>query len=140
MKWVVVGILVLSLAGCASINPKISKFDLENYEANRQLAKDGMRTWSLSSGIITGMGLTSPIKFPIQDSSSLRPILTSPAIVLALSDLDDVCRKLGYWNEEDFLLGFSLGAKIRAGSQVAIQFVKDFLPELMQYAPFLFGL
>jgi len=140
MKWIVVGILALSLVSCASINPKITKFDLENYEANKQMAKDGMKTWPLASGIIVGMGLTSPVQFPINDSSGLRPVLTNPAIILALTDLDDVCKRLGYWNEEDYWLGFSLGAKIRAGSQVAIQFVKDFFPELMKYAPVLFGL
>jgi len=131
-------VLLAGLFSCASVNPQITKFDLANYEANKQLAKDGMVTWSFNSGFIAGLGLTNPIAFPIKNSDELRAVINSPATVLALNDLDVICKKLGYWKDEDFDLGFSLGAKVRAGSQAAIQFVKDWFPQLMKYAPMLF--
>ena len=136
-------LLVLFFAfsmGCASINPQITKFDKENYKANKQLAKDQMETWSLSSGFILGMGLTNPIAFPIKSGDELRAIMNSTPIVLAIADLDQICKKLGYWNETDYDLGYALGAKTRLGSQAAIQMVRDFFPELMKYAPAVFGL
>jgi len=140
IRFIIPILLGLMLVSCASVNPQISKFDLANYEANKQLAKDQLTTWSFNSGFISGLGLTSKIAFPIQDSAGLRAIINSPTALLALNDLDEVCKKLGYWKDIDFDLGFSLGAKVRAGSQVAIDFVKDFFPHLMKYAPFLFGL
>jgi hypothetical protein len=140
MKVLLVCFVLVFLVGCGGINPAITKFDKENYEANKQLAIDQMKTWSFSSGVLLGMGLTNKVSFPIKSGEELRAVLTSPAIVLAITDLDTVCKKLGYWKEDDYDLGFSLGAKIRAGSQVAIQFVKDFFPDLMKYAPALFGL
>ena len=141
IKFIIPVLLIcLMLGACASINPQISKFDLANYEANKQLAKDQLITWSFNSGFISGMGLTNKIAFPIKNGEELRAIINSPTALLALNDLDEICKKLGYWKDVDFDLGFSLGTKVRAGSQVAIQFVKDFFPQLMKYAPILFGL
>ena len=137
---VVMILMMVILAACSSINPQISKFDLANYEANKQLAKDQLTTWSFNSGFITGLGLTSKIAFPIKNGEELRAVINSPMALLALNDIDEICKKLKYWKDEDFDLGFSLGAKVRAGSQIAIQFVKDFFPQLMQYAPLLFGI
>jgi uncharacterized protein YceK len=141
MKTLLVSAVILLLAtGCASINPQITKFDKENYKANKQFAKDQMETWSLSSGFILGMGLTNPIAFPIKSGDELRAVINSTPIILAIADLDRICKKLGYWNELDYDLGYALGAKTRLGSQAAIQMVRDFFPELMKYAPAVFGL
>jgi hypothetical protein len=139
-RWLILAAISFCLVSCASINPQISKWDLANYEANKQLAKDGMKTWSLNSGFIVGLGLTDPIKFPITSAGQIRAILNSPEIALALTDLDEVVKKQGKWSPDDYDLGFFLGTKVRAGSQAAIQFVKDFMPQLMQYAPMLFAL
>ncbi len=128
------------LAGCSSINPAITKFDIANYEANKQLAKDQLKTWSFNSGFIMGLGLTNKVAFPIASAGDLRAVINSPAVVMAIVDLDEVCKKLGYWKDEDFDLGFSLGAKVRGGSQAAIEFIKDFFPDLMKYAPGVFGI
>jgi hypothetical protein len=134
-------LFIISLCvGCASINPQITKVDMANYEANKQLAKDQMKTWSLNSGFILGMGLTNKIAFPITSSDQLRAVITSSSVILAMNDLDVICKKLGYWNDEDYDLGYSLGAKVRLGSQVMIQMVRDLFPELMKYAPALFGM
>jgi uncharacterized protein YceK len=140
MKICIAILLCLMLVGCASVGPQISKFDLQNYKANKQLALDGMKTWSLNSGFIAGLGLTNPIAFPITTNDQLRAVINSPATVLALADLDAVVKKQGKWSDEDYDLGLFLGTKVRAGSQAAIQFVKDYLPQLMEYAPMLFAL
>ncbi len=132
--------MLVFLVGCASIDPKLTKWDLQNYKANKQLALDGMKTWSLNSGFIAGLGLTNPIAFPITTNAQLRAIISSPAAVLALADLDAVVKKQGKWSDEDYDLGFFLGTKVRAGSQAVIDFVKTFLPDLMKYAPALFAL
>lgn len=137
---VIVLAVVLTLSGCASLNPQISKFDLANYEANKQLAVDQMKTWSFNSGFIGGLGLTNKIAFPIRSAGELRAVINSPTVLLAIVDLDEVCKKLGYWRDLDYDLGFSLGAKARGGSQAAIEFVRSFFPQLMRYAPALFGI
>jgi hypothetical protein len=140
LRLITIVIICLMLVGCASLGPQISKFDLANYKANKQLALDGMTTWSLNSGFITGLGLTNPIAFPITTNAQLKAVINSPAAVLALSDLDAVVKRQGKWSDVDFDLGFFLGTKVRAGSQAAIQFIKDYLPQLMEYAPMLFAL
>jgi hypothetical protein len=140
MKTCIAILLCLMVMGCASINKPLLKFDAENYKANKAMAVASMKTWSLNSGFISGLGLTDKIKFPITSAGELRPILNSPPMAIALVDLDDVVRKRGYWSDEDFDYGFFLGTRVRAGSQAAIEFVKSYLPQLMEYAPMLFAL
>lgn len=131
---------LMLLAGCASINPKVAKWDAENYQANKDLAIALAKTQSLNSGFIAGLGLVDEIKFPIITSGQLRAVIDNPALAIALNDIDEVTKKLGYWNDTDYDLGFYLGARVRAGSQAIIQFVKDFFPQLTSYAPALFAL
>jgi hypothetical protein len=140
MKYFLITILIFSLVGCAAINPKVIKWDAQNYQANKDLAISLAKTQSLNSGFIAGLGLVDQIKFPITTSGQLRAIINSPALVIALIDIDEMVKKLGYWSDTDYDLGFYLGARVRAGSQAVIQFIKDFMPDLMQYAPALFAL
>ncbi len=140
MKTCIVVLLCLMLVGCAAVNPKVAKWDAENYQTNKDLAIALAKTQSLNSGFVAGLGLVDQVKFPIMSSGQLRSIINSPALIIALIDVDETVKKLGYWNETDYDLGFYLGSRVRAGSQAVIQFVKDFMPDLMQYAPALFAL
>ncbi len=140
MRYLLITVLMFSLVACSTINPKIIKWDAENYKANKELAVALAKTQSLNSGFVAGLGLVNQVKFPITSSGQLRAIIDNPALAIALNDIDETVKKLGYWNDTDYDLGFYLGSRVRAGSQAVIQFVKDFFPQLMQYAPALFAL
>ena len=140
MRYLLIAVLSFCLAACSSINPSVIKWDAENYQANKDLAIALAKTQSLNSGFVAGLGLVDEIKFPITTSGQLRAVIDNPALAIALNDIDETVKKLGFWNETDYDLGFYLGARVRAGSQAIIQFVKDFFPDLMQYAPALFAL
>jgi hypothetical protein len=140
MKIFAIVLLCLMLVGCSTLNPKVIKWDAENYQANKDLAIALAKTQSLNSGFVAGLGLVDQVKFPITSSGQLRAIIDNPALAIALNDIDETVKKLGYWNDTDYDLGFYLGSRVRAGSQAVIQFVKDFFPQLMSYAPALFAL
>lgn len=123
---IAIAIAFLFVAGCSSISTQTIKLDSENYEANKTLARETLKTWSFNSGFITCAGLTDKMKFPILSASEARALLQNSQIALGIAELDEIAKKRASWSDEDYDYGCSLGIKARVGSLAAIDILKLF--------------
>jgi PIN domain nuclease of toxin-antitoxin system len=121
--------------GC-SLGKQIIKLDQQNYEANKTLAKETLKTWSFNSGFITCAGFADKIKFPVTTASEARALLQNSQITLGLAELDEIAKKRGFWIDEDYDYGCSLGIRART----AVLAVTDILKLFPTIAPYVGGI
>lgn len=127
-KFRIIGIsvlVVMILASCASIRGDIvaiSKEDLKNAETSRTVAKNFLKVWALNRGFIDGV-------FYKQEGQI-------PGDTLATMDqLNMRAKERGYWDQEDYDLGYSLGLKEKALNSVIRELIKMYAPSIMDYLP-----
>lgn len=143
MKIIFLIAILFLLVGCAQIAPQVTKFDMQNYNTNKQFAKDSLKTWSFNSGFITCAGLSNKVIFPIKSADEVRAILANPNITLGLAELDQIAKDLKdetgqpYWKDEDERLGCTLGIKARVSVMSAVSIGKLF-PTLQPYLSLIF--
>lgn len=115
-------IFLSSLFACTSIRKNIvslSEQDLKNAETTRTLAKNLLLTWKLNSGFIKGALGDRINQLPLQ-------------VIKAMEELDSLA---GKQNLEDFDLGYSLGLRIRLLSDLVVDALKLYAPEVLKYLP-----
>ena len=124
--------------GCAAVSGPLVKVSHENYVANKKLAIEALTQCSGNIGFLDGLGLMDKVKFPINTTSELRPIIKSPAAVLGLIELRELCENKEqkpdgskYWSDEEYNAFYVLGAEVRMGVQSAIDIAKLLFPDFM---------
>lgn len=133
------GILLLAgLIGCGGVSQQAIKFDEEYHKAMLDTARVRIKYVSCDIGLIDGLGLTSPISFPIKDINGVRAIINSPMVTLTLVEMRDIAEKTldengkPYWNEKDYALCKVEGLGFRAASGAVIDALK-LIPQLAPY-------
>ncbi len=133
-----VGILILliflfSLLGCA----EIIKFDQQNYEQNKALTLQQLKTWSFNSGFFTCAMLAEPIVFPttVRNYSDLNRLVQNPSVLTGMVRLDAIAREQGTWSDEDYRLGCFQGTEIRMTVSQVIEIIRVAYPQAAPYLP-----
>lgn len=95
--------VMLIASGCSLTAPvaKISDFTAANTEAMREAARVAGADWSFRSGLLRG--LLGDINLQALDGDTLE----------AMDNMDQTAKDAGLWVEEDYQLGYLLGARLR---------------------------
>lgn len=127
MKFFIILFLILILfTGCAGLRNnliKITEEDQKNAETSKIIAKNLLSTWLINSGFIRG-GLGP-------DRMAGLPL----GVIKSMDELDELAKKTDW---TDFELGYSLGIRVRFLSDLVIQAIKQYAPEVFKYIPMVF--
>lgn len=126
IKWLLIGILVVSFLGCAGMRKDIITIvneDVANAETSKEAAMKLLKTWPINSGFIRGsLGPGRMGELP-------------KGVVDAMDELDKLAKKKTW---TDFELGMSIGLRVRLLSEIVAQALKIYAPEIMRYIPMTF--
>lgn len=131
--FIVLLVIPLFFGGCA----KSIKWDQQNYIDHKALAIQKVSTWSFNSGFFSCAIAAAPITFPttIKNSTDLQALVNNPATTMGLGQLDDLTRKLGKWNDQDYWLGCFQGTQSRLTISQIVQMIKVLYPQASGYLP-----
>ena len=133
VKWLIIGILFVSLMGCGMIRSNIIDIineDTKNVEMSREVALKLLKTWGFSSGMIRGSLMSKSLQLPAE-------------VLKAMDELDTLARK--YYPltvdlqkldfDQDQELGRSVGYRIVLLTKIVGQALSIYAPELLKFVP-----
>jgi hypothetical protein len=139
MVIVVIGLLgFLFLPGCAQVAPQMIKIDEEYHKAILDIAGTRIKYVSCDVCLIDGLGIASPVDFPITTNNDIRAVLQNPGISLALGQIKEIALTTNdetgapYWKDADCSKCKVLGLGYRAAALGTIDILKLF-PQLSPY-------
>jgi hypothetical protein len=138
-KYLLIGLMIIGLVGCASVSPQVVRFDKTTHENILKVAKERIKWVSCDIGLIDGLGIAVAAEFPIWDANEARAILTNPGISLALGEIRQIAQdntdpetQKPYWKPIEYDLCKVEGLGWRAAALGTIDILKLF-PQLLPY-------
>jgi len=119
----IVAVLSVTLAGCQigrQIAIDVSVEEVQNAEMCREVAKNYLKIWPIQSGFIRGALGSRIDELPVQ-------------AIEAMDELDDLVAETQDYS--DYELGYSLGLRVRLLSEIVLQALKQYAPDVIDLLP-----